>query len=281
MPQKTSGRHGPQRNRTTARVPTMINNSRIDQYKRMESKRLDQVFLTRLRHGLGCSPFEADAVLRTHHDVYGALQQLDAQPGQFLVSVVSAEAPPQASLEEAQQVLVRLTLDATGDLDVRRRDGVVGLRRLRLQRMAREAFDQGGLLTVEDLALRLLNCGERTLNRDLADLRAEGIEVPLRSTIKDMGRSVSHRSVIVNRWLRGEEYAAIAKATCHSVRSVQAYVSCFRRIAVLHRKTPEKELVPFLAGVSPTLAREYLEILKTAKMSPHRRKEIDGAAKKK
>ena len=63
--------------------------------------------------------------------------------------------------------------------------------------MSIEAFQQGGLLTVEDLAHRLLNCGERTISRDLAELESEGILLPLRSMIKDMGRALSHRELII------------------------------------------------------------------------------------
>ena len=65
-----------------------------------------------------------------------------------------------------------------------------------------EAFQQGGLLTVEDLANRLLNCGQRTLSRDLKALKARQITLPLRSTIKDMGRAISHRTLIVQQWLQ-------------------------------------------------------------------------------
>src|SRR3954470_20234898 len=81
---------------------------------------------------------------------------------------------------------------------------------------------------LEDLAHRLLNCGERTLCRDLAVLRKHHVLLPLRSQIKDMGRSLSHRSTIVRLWLGGKEYSEIARTSCHSVAAVQNYVDKFK-----------------------------------------------------
>src|SRR4030042_2169419 len=107
----------------------------------------------------------------------------------MLFQVIAEEASPNTRLAESKQVTVTLTFDAgSEDLEVRRREGVQSLRRHRMQRMAVEAFQQGGLLTIEDLANRVLNCGQRTLSRDLEVLRHQGIVLPLRSTIKDMGR---------------------------------------------------------------------------------------------
>ena len=132
---------------------------------------------------------------------------------------------------------------------------------------------------MEDLALRLLNCGRRTLCSDLKALRAEGIEVPLRSTVKDMGRTLSHRRLIVTQWLRGREYSEIARDTRHSVRSVQSYVSRLKRIAVLRAENMENDLLPFLAGVSGALAREYLQILEEVEPVAHRREELERKKK--
>ena len=84
---------------------------------------------------------------------------------QMLFEVVSVENSAKEKLSDCQMKTVILTLDAgVDDLSVREREGVIGLRRHRLQRIAAEAFQQGGLLTVEDIANRLLNCGERTLS---------------------------------------------------------------------------------------------------------------------
>jgi len=171
----------------------MINNTSLQKWNRLAQKQLDQQFINEIISGLQCSPFEAQAILESVYSVYAPYFETSGtlKPGQLLFQVVSVEAASNTPLAECEQTTVILTLDAGDkDLQIRQHQGVVGLRRQRIQRLAHEAFQQGGLLTVEDLANRLLNCGERTLSRDLCFLRAQNVVLPLRSTIKDMGRQI-------------------------------------------------------------------------------------------
>jgi len=255
----------------------MINNTNLQQWKRLEAKRLDAVFLHEIIAGLNCSRFEAEAVLQKVHQTYELLFEGGdtLRPGQLTLSVLSVEASPAAKLVEAPQRIVRLTLDdPEEDLRVRQEEGVVGLRRQRMIRMCTEALQQGGVLTVEDLSIRLFNCGVRTICRDLEELRAQGIEVPLRSVIKDMGRTLSHRRQIVEAWLQGQEYSQIERSCHHSISSVRNYVEKFRRIAVLQAESLEIATIAFLVGVSIPLCEEYLKLLNSAEGASHRLKQI-------
>jgi len=55
-----------------------------------------------------------------------------------------------------------------------RTHGAVALRQSKLMRIAEEAREQGGVLTQEDLGV-LLSCDERTIRRDIKQLRTKGI----------------------------------------------------------------------------------------------------------
>jgi len=261
----------------------MINNSSTQRWDRLAAKHLDQQFVHHIIRGLNCSPFEAEAVLQAVHQIYAvAFDSSPAvRPGQILLPVVSLEAPPGPRLLDSQQSLVVLTLeDLQEDLPVRRAGGVLALRRHRLVRVAHEALQQGGLLTLEDVAYRLFNCGQRTLCRDLQALRRKHVEVPLRSTIKDMGRTLSHRRLIVQHWLEGQEYSEIARATHHSLAAVQNYVDKFKRVALLAQQSFDLETLAFVARLSRPLAQQYLELLNYKKAARHRVQELRSSAKK-
>ena len=171
--------------------------------------------------------------------------------------------------------MVTLTLDAGAeDLQIRKKHGVIGLRQHRIQRVCTEAFQQGGLLTVEDLANRLFNCGQRTLSRDLQQLRAQNIILPLRSTVKDMGRSISHRSLIVEQWLHGKEYTEIARATHHSVAAVKNYISKFKRVIALSEQGFDVHTISFLVKLSVVLVTEYYQLYQAIDAVAHRSAEL-------
>jgi hypothetical protein len=261
----------------------MINNSNFSKWNRLRQKDLDHQFLNEIITGLSCSPFEARAVLEAVHSVFGHYFQTNGslKPGQILFQAVSTENGPQIPLSRCQLVTVPLTLDAgQEDLLLKKQHGGIALRKHKLERVCHEAFQQNGLLTVEDLANRLLNCGERTISRDLASFREQETFIPLRSTVKDMGRTLSHRMQIVNKWLLGKEYTEIARENYHSISAVHNYVDKFKRVISLKLNGFEINTISFLAKVSMPLAAEYINIYQKAEMVMHRKTEIETFLKK-
>jgi hypothetical protein len=261
----------------------MINNSSLKKFNRLSEKQLDTQFVNEIINGLQCSPFEAAAILDTIHKIYAPYFQSNGclKPGQILFQLVSIDNSPCVPLSKCKQITVTLTLDDPNeDLPVREKSGVIGLRQFRIQRVCHEAYQQGGLLTVEDLANRLFNCGERTICRDLQLLRKNNIVVPLRSTIKDMGRTISHRSLIVKQWLLGKEYSDIARDTFHSLYSVKNYIDKFKRILSLSEENYDIHTIAFLVKVSAPLVEEYFNIYKNLQPVDHRRKELKYFLKK-
>ena len=267
----------------SVKLINMINNSSMQKWDRLKQKQLDTQFVNSLIQGMNCSQFEAKAILNAVYQTYqpffdnsGAMK-----PGQILFEVVSMESGSQKKLSECKMVSVILTLDAgEEDLLIKEQQGVQGLRQHRLQRVVNEAFQQGGLLTVEDIANRLLNCGERTVCRDIKAFKDQNIVLPLRSTIRDMGKSITHRSLIVKEWLLGNEYTEIARKTHHSIDAVANYIHKFKRVVCLAKNNYELKTVAFLVKLSPSLTEEYYRLYQDHKAVPHRKEELDDLIKK-
>lgn len=261
----------------------MINNSSLQKWNRLSEKQLDTQFINEIISGLQCSPFEAHAIVDSVYKIYAPYFQSNGslKPGQILFQVLSIDNCPSVPLSASKQVTVTLTFDdANEDLAVREKEGVIGLRQHRMQRVCNEAFQQGGLLTVEDLANRLFNCGERTICRDLKAFRKNNIILPLRSTIKDMGRTLSHRSLIVKHWLKGKEYSDISRDTFHSIQSVKNYIDKFKRVIALSEENYDIHTIAFLVKISSPLVEEYFSIYQSGDITAHREKELRSYLKK-
>jgi hypothetical protein len=141
----------------------MINNSSFGKWDRLAQKQLDQQFRHEIMEGLPCSPFEASAILDMVYRVYTPYFETSGtlKPGQMLLPVVALETPSNVPLSQSKPVAVTLTLDGGAEnLEVRKSGGVETVRQHRMQRLCIEAFQQGGLLTVKDLAnqLFILSC---------------------------------------------------------------------------------------------------------------------------
>ncbi len=163
---------------------------------RLDAKTLDSMFRRRIEEGANCSPFVSQAILAIVKEVFGlnpdeANHQLGL--GQIKLLVVEASEPAGKPWTNARRLLRPTLDDAQEDFQVRMEHGVDGLRRARILRVTAEAREQNGLLSYEDLAFRLFNCGVRTIVHDVNALRRRGVEVPSRGQQQDIGPGQTHR----------------------------------------------------------------------------------------
>ena len=260
----------------------MINNSSLKKWHRITAKSIDAQFLHEMQHGLNCSPFEAQIIVEKVHEHYEPLWDvfLSAQPGQIRVVVIDIDVPAGAALKESKQKTVTVTLiDNQNDANIREAQDVPALRQHRICRICEEAFQQGGLFTIEDISL-LFNCGIRTIVNDLNALRSQEIMPALRSNVKDIGRAITHRKKIVTLWLKGKEYSDIAFTTKHSVQSVANYVGKYKRVVALLKSGFDINTTAFLTRLSPALATKFQEIYESSQPVEHRQKELEDFLKK-
>jgi hypothetical protein len=231
---------------------------------RLDAKTRDSLFRRKIEQGANCAPFVSKAILQTVKEVF----PLDADDlanqlelGRIRLLVVAAQEPAGKALDQCQKTSVLLTLDAgKADFEVRMGQSVTGLRRARILRMCCEAKEQGGLLSYEDLAYRLLNCGVRTIVRDVERLRHEGLVVPTRGQQQDIGPGQTHRVQAVRLFLEGHEPMQIARRLYHSLSSIENYLTTFGRVALLTNRGHSDDEIAFIIRRSTPLVAAYRQL---------------------
>jgi hypothetical protein len=165
--------------------------------QRLGLKTLDHMFLKSVEEGANCSRFEAQAILSLVKKIYPIDQpEIDdhTKPGQMKVIGISSTEPCGKPLSKCKMKECTVTIHNGKEDDLIRKNlGVEGLRRAVFLRITTEAYDQGVLLTLEDIAFHILLCGCRTLNRDIAYFKEQNIFVPTRGQKCDIGPGVSHK----------------------------------------------------------------------------------------
>jgi hypothetical protein len=246
---------------------------------RLDAKTLDNLFRRRIEQGANCPPFVSLAILNTLKEIYPLdHDDFDRQLGlgQIKLLVVAADEPPGKSLEQCQKVTVRLTLDAAQeDFQIRRDHGVEGLRRSRILRLTAEARDQGGLLSYEDLAFRLFNCGVRTIVRDVQALRRRDIAVPTRGQRQDIGPGQTHRVQAVRLYLGGLEANEIARRIYHTLSSIENYITAFARVVILANKGYADDEIAFVIRRSSPLVAAYRKLHDEFQAKPTARRRLE------
>lgn len=226
-------------------------------YDRCLEKTPEQLFVGTLRREFELSPAASLGILdaaKTH-----LFSSLPTTIGKVQFICASLNAKHGKALSEQEKVTVSLTLDGgIEDLEIARTQGVSALRQYRILRLTEETYDQGGILTQEDLG-RLLHVSSRTIRSDIKELVKDENTVHTRGYDHDIGRSLSHKTHIIDLYLSGSTYAEIMRRTRHSGHSVKRYVLSFGRLLLLkNRGLDELNQLSRLLNQSNRLTEEYL-----------------------
>ena len=184
--------------------------------------------------------------------------------GQILWFAVAKEEKPSygKTMDRTKVVPVILTLVSHQDIK-NRIDGLpwAKIRRQVLARLCQEAYEQGGVLALADLAL--LN--QMTIAPVSRHLRAYQEEndciLPYRGTVHDMGRAITHKGQIwKKRVIEKKSVSETAQQTHHTPEAVQRYeVNLNRVLFCLERGLSVKE-ASFVTKLSGNLVLEYQNI---------------------
>jgi len=219
----------------------------------------EQELFNNLKIDYGFSQALARSLVQLMHDHietnYGNLRG----DSQINYKAVSAQESPGKPIDNLRLVSVTLTVSHPDDAAVLRDKGVAGLRKHKLLRLANEAYDQGGLLIQEDLAL-LLTTSTRTIQRDMQEMRKEGIVVPTRGEIQDIGPTVSHKTQIIELYLKGYEYTDIEQRTRHTGEAIKRYITGFSKVVLLSNQGYSVIQVRELTNSSEKVVTEYLAL---------------------
>jgi biotin operon repressor len=230
--------------------------------ERLQAKSPEEAIIEQISRDFNLAPFMARTQFEQMRKYFEQYFELARDVGHMTFLALSGDNPPGRPIKECRREAVTVTLDSPDDLEALR-NGIAALRRSKIQRLTREAQEQGALLTQEDLA-RLLCTSRSTIKREIARLRAQGVDVPTRGQIKDIGKGISHKGQIVQDWLAGYTYSQIKQRRWHSISSIERYCTDFQRVVRLHEGGLSEADIRISTGLSERLIKEYLLLYEEA-----------------
>ena len=230
--------------------------------ERLQQKSVGENLVQRLRTDFNLAPVVARTLSEQMEQYFASQNGQGQEAGQMTYIAVSRDSPAGRALSVCERKPVVLTIYGSDDL-VALGEGVAALRQLRILRITEEAFEQGALLTHEDLAC-LLSSSLATVKRDVKALRQQGKMVPTRGQVKDIGKGVSHKRQIVEDYLAGYTFTEIERRQRHSISSIRRYLQDFNRIIRLQAKGFTEAETRRVTGVSERLVAEYRALYKDA-----------------
>jgi biotin operon repressor len=226
--------------------------------ERLQLKNPAEAIIERVQQDFNLAPLVARTLFEQIRSYFESYYQLKNDTGQLTYLAISATSPVGQKVAESQRVAIKLSLHQPDDL-VALGQGVAALRQARIQRLTEEAYEQGALLSHEDLAC-LLSSSLATIKRDVARLREQGLNIPTRGQVKDIGKGVSHKRQIVQDYLAGYTFSEIQWRQRHSVSSIRRYCQDFVRVVRLQHKQFSLADMRRTTGLSERLIGQYLDL---------------------
>lgn len=236
-------------------------NKRAYGVKRLESKTARAAIIQKIATDFNLMPIIAEAYYKQISSYFDQHANIQLTSGQICYEAVAADEPAGKHIALARKISCRLKLnDVSSDFESLVNYGLAGLRRHRILRLTREAYDQGALLSYEDLAI-LLTASPATIKRDIRHLRHDGKFVMTRGVKHDMGPGLSHKTQIIELYLKGYQFTEIEQKTNHSEKSVLRYLSGFSQVITLHEQDFPPAQIRMITKMSDRLVKEYLQLL--------------------
>lgn len=230
---------------------------------RLKSKDARDAIIQKLAADFNLTPIIAEAYFQQFSFYFEQHANISLSTGEVAYEAVAAQEPAGKHIRLTRKVTVRLKLiDFNTDLEALANYGLAGLRRHRLARITRQAYDQYALLSYEDLAM-ILTTSPATVRRDVQHLRRQGQFIMTRGTKHDMGPGLSHKTIILDLYFNGYTFSEIERKTNHSETSVKRYLADFIQVASLYRQHFTENQIRLIAKKSNRLVREYIQLFQT------------------
>jgi hypothetical protein len=131
-----------------------------------------------------------------------------------------------------------------------------------INRLFTQAYTQQGVLSQADVS-SLMRLDPSTISRYIREYEQEtGTIIPRRGTVHDMGRSVTHKKVICQKYFKeGKSVESTSHETHHSPAAVTRYLHDYKRVRECLNAGWETPRIAFATGLSPSLTREYIDLI--------------------
>ena len=193
-------------------------------------------------------------------DNYKNLGRLE--PGQALWLGVDVNDRPSYGHGRGKTKLLPVIITVWSKEDIKdRMDGYSNreIREKRITRLFNEAFQQGTVFSNADVAM-FVGVSPGTVSKQAREfMEREGVVLPTRGTIHDLGMATTHKRIIIKLYLAGHLTPEISRITNHSEEAVDRYIRAFEKIRLL--KDKNTDYIHIATGMSTWLIKSYMEIL--------------------
>ncbi len=239
-------------------------------YQRIKGKSIKKIivdkFLNQYGYDKGIVTANAivDDLLNTIEHYYRFSDNSLLKHGQIVWLAVPVDEYPQKGKSMEQTKLKPVVLDLISDDDVeavKLRTHHRTLRIKKVERWTHQAFDQGAVLSILDIAV-LLGVNEFTAGNYTREyFSLYGRPLPTRGNVQLIGSGQTHKKEIIALYLSGYLIPAICQRTKHSKEAVERYIHDFEAVQLLYPKFHDTNTISLITRLSKSVVDQYIDLI--------------------
>lgn len=137
-----------------------------------------------------------------------------------------------------------------------------------IARLCKEAYDQGALLSMRDIALILKRNSPDVSAKRKAYEELSGEILPTPATLQDMGSGITHKGIIIEKVLiEKKDMALVRSETHHTQNAIDKYLKEYYRVEMLLNDNKSIDYISKVINMRPFLIKQYKKIYQEVKIN--------------
>jgi len=189
------------------------------------------------------------------------------EPGQILWNAVDIY----TRADSPNRRFIPVVLTMVNEQDIRNRTKGLSMKEIRAQstaRILREAYQQGGLLSMRDISLLCWHSSPAPSSWRKYYEHAHKCELPHPGNLQDMGSCVTHKEQIVYKAIvEKKDPVQVANESKHTQQAVDRYLKDFHRVQTVYNHNPDPDYISLVTNISKSVVNQYINLIETYDIS--------------
>jgi hypothetical protein len=131
-----------------------------------------------------------------------------------------------------------------------------------IARMIKEAYSQGGILSMRDISLMLVHDSSYLSHLRIEFEETNQTALPHTGALHDVGTTISHKRQIIYKYVvEKKDPAMVALETNHSQLAVDRYLKDYFRVKTLIDDHKDVEFINIVTKIAKPVIRQYQQII--------------------
>lgn len=169
--------------------------------------------------------------------------------------------------DSANRRFVPVVLTMVSEQDIQNRvkgQSIMEIRAESTARVLREAYQQGGLLSMRDLSLLCWTPSSCTSRWRKHYEQHHQCELPHPGNLQDMGSCVTHKEQIIYKAIvEKKDPLLVANESNHSLKAVGRYLKDFHRVQTIYNHNSDPDYISLVTNISKSVVNQYIHLIET------------------